>query len=204
MDNNLEKKKRLIKQKKVINLILFPCWILSFYVSISSIINVLPIIEFITIMLKMDNTDRHMLLSFLEFFYKYLPTMVYIGGKVMSFNISKEIRKMEENDEYLFIDESELKTEIPKVEGSECKIIDEDEVLKVYDIVERFENLPRSKQMEILNYIKGDLSLNDKELCDEIKELSDKYKDYLQTECEDILFPDYDEDREEMSRKRKK
>ena len=58
--------------------------------------------------------------------------------------------------------------------------------------------------MEILNYIKGDLCLYDIEIRSEINELSNKYKDILQIECEDILFPDHDENRDDYTRKRKK
>ena len=82
MNNIFEIRNKLIKKRNIINLLLFPCWMMSFFISIDAIIKVLPIVEFITIMLNMEYLNRHMLLSFVEFFYKYLPTMIYIGGKV--------------------------------------------------------------------------------------------------------------------------
>ena len=45
MDNVLDKKNRLLKQKRIINLLLFPCWVLSFYISISALGNVYPIMS---------------------------------------------------------------------------------------------------------------------------------------------------------------
>ena len=38
----------------------------------------------------MDYLDRKMLLSVIEFFYRYLPTMIYIGGRIYIFNLKKE------------------------------------------------------------------------------------------------------------------
>ena len=55
--------------------------------------------------------------------------------------------------------------------------------------------------MEILNYIKGDLSLRDSDISLDIDKLDSKYREQLQTECEDILFPDYENS---YTKKRKK
>jgi len=200
MDNILDKRNKLIKQRNVMNLLLFPCWMLSFFISIDSMIRVLPIIEFMSGVFKMDYLDRYMLLSFLEFFYRYLPTMIYIGGRVYIFNLNKKIMGLEQGYDLDGIKENE-KRETAK---AECVITDEEEVRRVYDIVERFANLSRSKQMEILNYIKGDLELYDKELSYKIDLIGDKYKDHLLTECEDILFPDFDDDKEKYTKKRRK
>ena len=147
MNNIFEIRNKLIKKRNVINLLLFPCWMMSFFISIDAIIKVLPIVEFITIMLNMEYLNRHMLLSFVEFFYKYLPTMIYIGGKVYLFNINKEIRKLD-NDFKLVIEKEML-----NMKKKQCVVFDEEEVRRVYNIVERFAKLPRSKQMEVLNYI---------------------------------------------------
>ena len=191
MDSILDRRNKLIRERNIMNLLLIPCWILSFFISITSIVNVLPIIEFLTIVLKMDYLDRYMLVSFLEFFFKYLPTMVYIGGRVYIFNLNKKIIKMElENDFEMIIEKEKMSSQY-----DECVIIDEEEIRNVYDIVERFAKLPRSKQMEVLNYIKGDLELYDKELSSKIDRVRDKYMEYLMIECEDILFPDVDEDK---------
>ena len=200
MDNLLEIRRKLIKKRNIINLLLFPCWMVSFFVSIDAMIKVLPIIEFMTIILKMDYLDRKMLLSVIEFFYRYLPTMVYIGGRVYIFNLNKKIIKLEIENDFDLLE----KREKLNLEREECIIINEEEVKKAYDIVEKFANLPRSKQMEVLNYIKGDLSLEDRELCFEIDELSNQYRDILQIECEDILFPDIEDDKNNYVKKREK
>ena len=199
MDSILDRRKNLIKKRNIINLMLIPCWMLSFFISIISIINVLPIIEFLTIIIKMDYIDRNILLSFLEFFYKYLPTMVYIGGRVYIFNLNKKILKIEMDNDFDLLLEKEKMLE----KKQEYIIVDEEEIRKIYDIVLKIEKLPRSKQMEVLNYIKGDLKLYDKELSSEIDLIGDKYKEYLLIECEDILFPNVEYDVKKYIRKKK-
>lgn len=200
MDNLLEIRRKLIKKRNIINLLLFPCWMVSFFVSIDAMIKVLPIMEFMTIILKMDYLDRKMLLSVIEFFYRYLPTMIYIGGRIYIFNLNKKIIKLEIENDFDLLERREKMN----LEREECVVINEEEVKKAYDIVERFANLPRSKQMEVLNYIKGDLCLEDRELCFEIDELSNQYRDILQIECEDILFPDIEDDKNNYVKKREK
>lgn len=200
MDNLLDIRRNLIKKRNIVSLLLIPCWMLSFFVSINVMVKVLPIIEFLTIVLKMDDLDRNMLLSFMDFFYKYFPTMVYIGGRVYIFNLNKKIIKLEmENDFDLLLERERMATK-----SDECVVIDEKEVRMIYDIVERIEKLPRRKQMEVLNYIKGNLELDDKDLSSEIDLISDKNKYYLLVECEDILFPNIEDDVKEYIRKKKK
>ena len=58
--------------------------------------------------------------------------------------------------------------------------------------------------MEILNYIKGDLSLKDRDITLDIDKLDSKYREQLQTECENIIFPDYCDDIDVYTKKRKK
>ena len=58
--------------------------------------------------------------------------------------------------------------------------------------------------MEVLNYIKGDLNLQNRELCVDINKLDNQYRDTLLTECEDILFPDIDEDKNSYVKKKEK
>ena len=126
--------------------------------------------------------------------------MIYIGGRVYIFNLNKKIIKLEIENDFDLLE----KREKLNLEREECVVINEEEVKKAYDIVERFANLPRSKQMEVLNYIKGDLCLEDRELCFEIDELSNQYRDILQIECEDILFPDIEDDKNNYVKKREK
>ena len=199
MNDILNKRNELIKKRNIANLIFIPCWILSLFISIDSLVRVLPIIDFITIILKMDYLNRTLLISSLEFIYRYLSTIIYIGGRIYIFKLNKEIISLELNNNIDLLKEKE-KMENKK---EECIIIDELEVRKTYNILERFANLPRSKQMEILNYIKGDLNIQNKELCNDIDELNNQYKDILQTKCEDILFPDIEEDKKYTKKKEK-
>ena len=197
MDNVLDRKKTLIKQSAIINLLLFPCWILSFFVSVNSMVNLLPMLEFITLVLKMDNLDRNIFLNIVEFFFRYLPTFVFAGGKIYIYNINKEIRNL--NEEYNF----ELLEQMDrnKKNNIEC-VVKEEEVRKINDIVDKFKKLPRSKQVEILNYIKGDLILYDKELSSITNLINACDKESLLTEFQDVLFPSEEEN--DYSKKRKK
>lgn len=121
--------------------------------------------------------------------------MLYDGCKLERRKVSEKIEKL--NYEYKVSLENERK----KKEKEECKIVDYEEIVKLYNIVERFANLPRSKQMDLLNYIKGDLSLKDSDISLDIDILSGKYREQLQDECEDIIFSDYDDS---YTKKRKK
>ena len=73
--------------------------------------------------------------------------MLYIGCRIEGNNINKDIKRL--HSEYKIALENERKMK----ENEECKIVDYDEIIKLYNIVERVANLPRNKQMEILNYI---------------------------------------------------
>ena len=86
----------------------------------------------------------------------------------------------------------------------DIKVIDYEEIFRVYDIVDRFESLPRGKQMEVLNFIKGDLNSFDNDISIQIMKLDEKHRNMLQTECEDILFPDFNEEDVNYSKVKKK
>lgn len=201
MNNDLENRKRkLEKKKKLTYWLMFVGYFLSFSVSANGLSIVLPMTEFMLILLDVNNINRDIILSVMEFFFRYLPTIVYVGGKIKMSSISEEILELKRIDETKEDMYGDLLKEISVGE----KIKDEEEILKVYDIVERFEMLPRDKQMEVLNYIKGDLSIEDNQLCIQIKELKDEYKNVLQTECEDVLFPDFKEDEIGYTKNRRK
>jgi len=199
MDNNMNDKINELKRKKeFVYWISFAGWILSYYVKNSGLVIVLPMTEMMLTMVNMDNVYRSALLSFVRMYFEFLPLMVYIGGKLKRDSISNEILKLKNIDQGK---EVAIKKEV----SIEEQIKDEEEkIIKVYDIVDKIETLPRDKQMEILNYIKGSFNVDDNQLCNSIDELDERYKEMLQTECEDILFPDIDEDKDEYTRKRRK
>ena len=190
MDENAIKNEinKLIKKKKLINKLLFPVYILWCFVTSFSFEYVQVLIMIIS---KMFNLDNFLIFAinklnvFVSLFSSYI---LYVGGKIESKKISKEIEIL--NSKYQLILDKNRKIN----DDSEYWTKDKNEVIKLYDIVEKFDKLPRDKQMEILNYIKGDLSLKDKYTHLGIDKLSNKYKEHLQTECEDILFPNFNEE----------
>lgn len=173
---------------------LFWCFIVS--VSYKYIDVFIVIIENV---FNIDNLFIILLKKLNDYFYLFSPLVLYVGGKVEINKVLEEIERL--NSEYQIALEKERK----KKKREECKIVNYEEIVKLYNIVERFERLPRDKQMEVLNYIKGDLSLGDKYTFLGIDKLSDKYKEHLQTECEDIIFPDCeDENKNNYTKKREK
>lgn len=191
-----DKIEKLKKQKLIISILTIILWIVSFYIEAFGLAVTIPIAEIILFLLNVDYIIRDIVISLMEFFLRILPLTVYISGKVLEFKKYIEIETLKNNPS--------LNIDVEEKINEEVTIIDELEILKVYDILDRFERLPRNKQMEVLNYIKGDLTIKDNELCQQIEELNKKYQDILQTECEDILFPDFDEQDKNYTKKRKK
>ena len=176
----------IVKKKKLIDRLLFPGYILWWFIIRFNFPYVKIIIMIILKMFNLDFLNIMLINKLHNFVYLCSPIMLYIGCKIEDNRISKEINRL--NSEYQIILEKNKKIN----DESEQWVKDRDEVKKLYNIIERFEKLPRNKQMEVLNYIKGDLSLRDKYIYLGIDKLSDKYKEHLQTECEDIMFPDYE------------
>jgi len=198
MDNINEEINRLKKRKKFLNMVLFPGFLFwCFIVSVSyDYIDVFLVIT--ESVLNIDSLFIILLRIFNDYFYLFSPLVLYDGCKVELRKVSEEMEEL--NSEYQIALENDRKMK----ENEECKIVDYDEIIKLYNIVERVVNLPRNKQMEILNYIKGDLSLKDRDITLDIDKLDSKYREQLQIECEDIIFPDYCDDIDVYTKKRKK
>lgn len=188
-----EKLEKLIKQKKIISILTPILWLISIFIEIDVVTRFIPWTEFFLLILNIDKILVDTIISILEFIFRFLPLSVYLSCKGLEFKKHLEIKEIKNNPN-LYIEE----------EKKEPQIIDEQEIIEVYDILSKFENLPRNKQMKLLNYIKGDLTNQNIELCQEIDRLNEKYKEILQTECEDILFPDFDEQNNDYTKKRKK
>ena len=190
MYNDIENKIiKLEKKQLLIQMLLILTWIMSFRISAYAIENVIPMAELtITIINNYININEiysDIFLEIMKFFYRNLSLIVYIFERVTVSSISKEIHKLE--NELIIILENEKKKK------QKTESIDYEKIYKVYNIIDRFEKLPRNKQMEILNYIKGDLTSKNSDLTISIMELDEKHRNMLQTECEDILFPSTDE-----------
>lgn len=198
MESIREKLNELIKRKKFIDLLLFPGYIFWWFIIYSSWMYVDMFLVIMANMFNLDNLYVILLNEFHDLFYLYSSLVLYIGCRIEGNNINKDIKRL--YSEYQIALENERKMK----ENEECKIVDYDEIIKLYNIVERVANLPRNKQMEILNYIKGDLSLRDNNIYSDIDKLDSKYREQLQTECEDILFPDSYDDMDSYTKKRKK
>ena len=198
MDEIKEEINRLKKRKKLIDILLLPGYILWWFIIHSSWMYVDMFLVIIANMFNLDNLYVILLNEFHDLFYLYSSLVLYIGCRIEGNNINKDIKRL--YSEYQVALENERKMK----ENEECKIVDYDEIIKLYNIVERVANLPRNKQMEILNYIKGDLSLRDNNIYSDIDKLDSKYREQLQIECEDILFPDSYDDMDSYTKKRKK
>ena len=198
MENIKEEINELIKRKKFIDRLLFPGYILWCLIVIFSYKYVDMFIMVIGNMFNIDNLLIILLEKINDFVGLYSPYLLYIGCRIEGNKVTKDIKRL--HFEYQIALENERKMK----ENEECKIVDYDEIIKLYNIVERVANLPRNKQMEILNYIKGDLSLRDNNIYSDIDKLDSKYREQLQTECEDIIFPDYCDDIDVYTKKRKK
>lgn len=191
---------KLEKKRLMVQILSLVFWVLSFKVSADSINYVMPMTELMICItnnfLEINEFYSDLLLFFMEFVYKNLPLMVYIGGRIKIFSISRNIHKLEKDKAVVIENEKKKKEDI--------KVIDYEEILRVYDIVDRFESLPRGKQMEVLNFIKGDLNSFDNDMSIQIMKLDEKHRNMLQTECEDILFPDFNEEDVNYSKVKKK
>lgn len=188
----------LIKKKALLNKLLLPSYILCCLITAFSYKYVQILILLISKIFNLDNLLIIIINEINDFILSYSSLIIYIGSKIENKKISKKIENL--NLEYKLALEKNKRI----TEENENFIKDRDSIIKLYSIVERFDKLPRDKQMEILNYIKGDLTLKDKYKYLGIDKLSNKYKEHLQTECEDILFPDYEEDENNYTKKREK
>ena len=189
---------KLQKKRLIVQILSLVFWVLSFKISADSINYVMPMAELTIAMannyIEIDSLYSDLILFFMNFVYRNLPFIVYVGGRGCVHIISREIRKLE-SDKRNIIENEKKQRELNK------KINFED-VVRICDIVNRFEELPRNKQMEVLNCIKGELTKQHNDLIESIDLLTDDAKDLLQTECEDILFPDFDESEKDYSKKR--
>ena len=188
---------KLQKKRLIVQILSLVFWVLSFKISADSINYVMPMVE-LTIAIannyiEIDSLYSDLVLSFMSFVYRNLPFIVYVGGRGFVHFISRDIRKLE-------IDKKVIIENAKKELDKKMDIMD---ILRIYDIVDRFEALPRGKQMEVLNYIKGDLTKQNNDLYESIGLLNNKSRELLQTEFEDILFPDYDENEKDYSKKKK-
>lgn len=180
MDNKIEDRRKKIRKKLVIvKLIKCLGYFVGLLFRLYTITTVFPFFYLILILFNVDVVLCQIILDIFDIVLQFIPLSFLIVGEVKSRIIQEEL------EFYGNGNDKEVDKRIDK------KLIIHDDTCK--DIISRFENLSREKQMELLNYIKGDVLLNKNQLCIQIDELNIMEKEELQTELEDILFPDFDE-----------
>ena len=132
-----------------------------------------------------------------EIFFISIPlSFIFVGKAKLEVNDDK-IERLDYFDKIDVIQKKDKSKKISKKENErQMKTIDE--------IMIKIEKLPRDKQMELLNYIKGSELLADNNISSEIDKLSDENISFLQDRFEDVLFPDFDEKDDVYGYSRKK
>lgn len=190
MENIDKRKKQLLaKYSRLLLVSFFGSFLLNRLSGYGSTI-ALPFIELILRYLGMQESIQTLFSTVSQIYLSFLPLFPYIYCMYKRFEIFSQLEVL-----------SEEKPEQMEEHKREEKKQDDDSMIQ--DILTRFNSLPRGKQMELLNYIKGlDLdSCND--LANKISILDENEKNLLQTCMEDSLFPDYPEaSKKRFSRKR--
>lgn len=135
-------------------------------------------------MLELDMINRELIISLFTIGIKMLPVFSLLIGKIRLYDLTVQSNEVERELEIYTFQMRELELGIDKI--------------TIEDIVERVKILPRSKQIEILNYVK-DLALNnsvDTKKYLDIELLDKASLNLLICEMNDILYPSYDSESE--------
>lgn len=135
-------------------------------------------------MLELNMINRGLIISLFTIGIKMLPVFPLVIGEIRLYDLTVQSNEVERELEIYSFQMRELELGIDEI--------------TIQDIVERVKILPRSKQIELLNYVK-DLSLNNsvdtKKFLD-IESLDKESLDLLISEIDDILYPSYDSELE--------
>lgn len=135
-------------------------------------------------MLELNMINRGLIISLFTIGIKMLPVFPLVIGEIRLYDLTVQSNEVERELEIYSFQMRELELGIDEI--------------TIQDIVERVKILPRSKQIEILNYVK-DLSLNnsvDTKKYLDIESLDKESLDLLISEIDDILYPSYDSESE--------
>lgn len=177
IDNEIKKTK--IKYK-YINILTVLGYILTYSINI----NINYIIIVIKILLSIANFDLYLqdiILTIIKLSINILPIFIIVNGRIQKKEVLNQLKELEY-----------YKRMHPTKKQNNSIQLDAD-LDKINDIIIRFKNLPRNRQMEILNYIKGNISSKDDNICKDISLLDNNNLEYLQDELEDILFPNFEQ-----------
>lgn len=191
------RKKRLKRESLIVYLIMLFGYIVGDIIYVSAVAYVFPIVQFVLLMLDVDYVLRYTVNCLMEIFFISIPlSFIFVGKAKLEVNDDK-IERLDYFDEINVIQKKDKSKKISKKENErQMKTIDE--------IMIKIEKLPRDKQMELLNYIKGSELLADNNISSEIDKLSDENISFLQDRFEDVLFPDFDEKDDVYGYSRKK
>ena len=171
-------KDKLIKLKKdMLKTILFMCggYIMLRIVSLNGLTMFLPIFEVMLTLLNVDEDIHRFIYNLYGMFFSVIPVVPLIFGQRKFFEVSNQIFDLKnEVDRFVVKQEREINLRQQKP--------------LIKDIIAKIEKLPRNKQMEILNFIKGYVSSEYTPLHSQIHSLNDVSVEFLQSQLEDILF----------------
>lgn len=184
IDIELEKKELRNKYKKI-KLLTIIGYILTYMMYIFKDYY-LMFIKVLLISLNIDLYLQEIIILTLKELLFALPIGICITGQMTNRKIKRDINEL---DYYKKIHSYDEEKENLKKE------LNDEQKEYIQKIISRFEKLPRDKQMEILNYIKGDIKLNKDSLYKDIDMLNNTGINILQDTIEDKLFPDFDKDK---------
>lgn len=118
--------------------------------------------------------------AIIRIFFSLIPTLYLINRNN---KYKKMVENISENNEIFSKQEMEIKLD-------NSYSLDKHKVI-VDNIIVRYETLSRGRQMELLNYIKGDKTIQCLE--NGLDNLSEYGLNLLQNELENVLFPDFTE-----------
>lgn len=132
-------------------------------------------------LLKVDLYFQDIIIFLITNLLLALPIGICITSQMKRRKIEREI-----------IDLKEYQRMHPVIKKDTSKVIEEKlkQQHQIQSIIDRFEKLPREKQVEILNYIKGSININKDSLYKDIDLLYSTNE--LQDKIEDILFPSFE------------
>lgn len=132
----------------------------------------IPMMELTLLALKVDENIINSLGKLMYYFFWSLPTVSLVFGWI-------ELRKVAKENFQLRKEEIEYEKMINFEEQKDL----------VQEVIDKFNNLDRSKQMELLNFVKTDIKNNQGYLFDQINLLEKDGLNLLQKEMEEVLFP---------------
>lgn len=191
MDDLKEKEKSLIKEKRKVSISIVICYFLTYmmYVNKDSF---LLFIKAVLSVFKIELYLQELIMFVITNGMLALPVIIIVTGNMTKKEIEKEIYEIKEYRRM----HPEIKDEVNIPEEILNREMDE-----LKNIVYRFEKLPRDKQMEILNFIKGYFTNDQDNIYDEIDSLSDYSINILQNEIEEVLFPDFEKNKDKIKKR---